>query len=487
VRLDLRGERVRLQPERFDERRTDRRPVVVRQGDDVGVVIAHGAVPFAEDRYLLPARQSALEACQYVREFFAERRRTRGLAMRPCEHRQIGMLICELPQRSADRGKLGEQGNSGALQHAGIGQIVDVLGSAAEMHEFEHGVARSSTRELLAHVVLDRLDVVIGALLDRLHGGGGRGGRRGRQLSRNVEHGCRNVRSGGEARRSSFGECQQPLGLDPDALADQRRFGKVLSQRQRAARVAAVDGRESVETVESHGGPVTLEVLGCESYPMPDAALVFGHPPDLRESLRTCLLREPCHAPINDWRHGEVTPERRARLRRFFPDEPIPAAVLVPFVERREGATILLTQRAAHLKTHAGQISFPGGRVDDDDADAIATALRETEEEIGLSRRHVEVIGCLPDYQTGTGFRVTPVAALVHPPFELQADSFEVAEIFEVPMAFLMDGTNHQRRSAIFPNRSSRRSFYTMPFEQYFIWGATAAMLRNLYHFLRAD
>ena len=104
-----------------------------------------------------------------------------------------------------------------------------------------------------------------------------------------------------------------------------------------------------------------------------------------------------------------------------------------------------------------------------------------------MSRRHVEVIGCLPDYQTGTGFRVTPVAALVHPPFELQADSFEVAEIFEVPMAFLMDGTNHQRRSAIFPNRSSRRSFYTMPFEQYFIWGATAAMLRNLYHFLRAD
>ncbi|MFZ9255681.1 MAG: CoA pyrophosphatase [Burkholderiaceae bacterium] len=177
-----------------------------------------------------------------------------------------------------------------------------------------------------------------------------------------------------------------------------------------------------------------------------------------------------------------VEPELNAERR-----EPVPAAVLVPMVVRHDTLNLLLTLRTAHLNDHAGQISFPGGRVDDDDADAIATALRETEEEIGLSRRHVEVIGCLPDYQTGTGFRVTPVAALVHPPFELQADSFEVAEIFEVPMAFLMDGTNHQRRSAIFPNRSSRRSFYTMPFEQYFIWGATAAMLRNLYHFLRAD
>jgi 8-oxo-dGTP pyrophosphatase MutT (NUDIX family) len=166
--------------------------------------------------------------------------------------------------------------------------------------------------------------------------------------------------------------------------------------------------------------------------------------------------------------------------------EPVPAAVLLPMVVRPDRLQLLLTLRTAHLNDHAGQISFPGGRVDADDVDPIATALRETEEEIGLSRRHVEVIGCLPDYQTGTGFRVTPVAALVHPPFELEADTFEVAEIFEVPMSFLMNGANHQRRSAIFPNHPGRRTFYTMPYEQYFIWGATAAMVRNLFHFLRA-
>ncbi len=165
---------------------------------------------------------------------------------------------------------------------------------------------------------------------------------------------------------------------------------------------------------------------------------------------------------------------------------PVPAAVLVPLVVREQGLGLLLTMRTAHLHDHAGQISFPGGRVDDSDADAIATALRETEEEIGLARRHIEVIGSLPEYQTGTGFRVTPVVALVHPPFELAADEFEVAEIFEVPLDFLMDGANHQRRSAEFPNRPGRRSFYAMPWGRYFIWGATAAMLRNLYHFLRA-
>lgn len=167
--------------------------------------------------------------------------------------------------------------------------------------------------------------------------------------------------------------------------------------------------------------------------------------------------------------------------------EPLPAAVLVPMVVRDEGLGLLLTLRTAHLNDHAGQVSFPGGRVDPEDADAIATALRETEEEIGLSRRHIEVIGSLPDYQTGTGFKVTPVVALVHPPFELAADTFEVAEIFEVPMQFLMDGANHQRRSAVLPNRPGRRSFYAMPYNEYFIWGATAAMLRNLFHFLRAE
>jgi len=163
-----------------------------------------------------------------------------------------------------------------------------------------------------------------------------------------------------------------------------------------------------------------------------------------------------------------------------------PASVLVPIIVHPDHMSMLLTQRTAHLHDHAGQISFPGGRVDPEDQDAIATALRETEEEIGLSRERIEVIGSLPLYLTGTGFQVTPVVALIHPPFVLQPDSFEVAEIFEVPLSYLMHGANHERRSAQFPNRPGRRTFYAMPYEQYFIWGATAGMLRNLYHFLRA-
>lgn len=164
----------------------------------------------------------------------------------------------------------------------------------------------------------------------------------------------------------------------------------------------------------------------------------------------------------------------------------IPASVLMPVVVREEGLTLLLTQRTDHLHDHAGQISLPGGRVEADDESAIDTALRETEEEVGLQRRHVEVIGSLPDYLTGTGYRVTPVVAIVQPPFDLRADPFEVAEIFEVPLSFLMDGANHQRRVAEFPNGIGRRTFYAMPYRQYFIWGATAGMLRNLFHFLRA-
>lgn len=164
----------------------------------------------------------------------------------------------------------------------------------------------------------------------------------------------------------------------------------------------------------------------------------------------------------------------------------MPAAVLLPIVMREQGPTLLLTQRTAHLTDHGGQISLPGGRVEAADSSAVDTALRETEEEIGLDRRHVEVLGTLPDYFTGTGYQVTPVVSIVQPPFDLRADPFEVAEIFEVPLAFLMDGMNHQRRTAEFPNGIGRRSFYAMPYERFFIWGATAGMLRNLFHFLRA-
>lgn len=206
-----------------------------------------------------------------------------------------------------------------------------------------------------------------------------------------------------------------------------------------------------------------------------------GEPAIAPERLTADWLRARfAHPP--EW-EPEILDEQR--LRRLS-TTPVPAAVLLPIVERENGLTLLLTQRTAHLNDHAGQVSLPGGRTDAADASAIDTALREAEEEVGLHRRHVEVLGTLPDYFTGTGFRVTPVASLVRPPLELRADPFEVAEIFEVPLAFLMDGANHQRRSVTLPNGTGRRRFYSMPYGRFFIWGATAGMLRNLFHFLRA-
>lgn len=163
----------------------------------------------------------------------------------------------------------------------------------------------------------------------------------------------------------------------------------------------------------------------------------------------------------------------------------IPASVLIALVARPGGLTMLFTQRTDHLNTHAGQISFPGGRAEPYDVSPIDTALREAQEEIGLDRRHVEIIGTLPDYLTGTGYHVTPVVGLVTPPFELTADPNEVAEIFEVPLAFLMNGAHHRRLSFALP-AGGRRRFYAMPYQRHFIWGATAGMLRNLFHFLRA-
>lgn len=161
----------------------------------------------------------------------------------------------------------------------------------------------------------------------------------------------------------------------------------------------------------------------------------------------------------------------------------VPAAVLVPLVARPDGLTVLLTQRTAHLANHAGQISFPGGRMEETDADAVAAALRETEEEIGLSRDHVEILGRLDDYVTVTHFRVEPIVGLVQPPFELALDAFEVAEVFEVPLAFILDPVNHQRHFRVL-SEEVKRYFYAMPYQDRYIWGATAAMLRNLYEVL---
>jgi 8-oxo-dGTP pyrophosphatase MutT (NUDIX family) len=206
---------------------------------------------------------------------------------------------------------------------------------------------------------------------------------------------------------------------------------------------------------------------------------IAGEPAIPASSLSAEWLRERFARP----RAWEPEPVDETRL--LNTSAATPAAVLMPVVAHEDRLGLLLTQRTAHLYDHAGQVSLPGGRVDAVDTSAIDTALRETEEEIGLARRHIEVIGTLPDYFTGTGFRVTPVVSIVHPPFDLRADPFEVAEIFEVPMSFLMDGANHQRRTARLPN-GMQRTFYAMPYQQFFIWGATAAMLRNLFHYLRA-
>ena len=155
----------------------------------------------------------------------------------------------------------------------------------------------------------------------------------------------------------------------------------------------------------------------------------------------------------------------------------------MPLVNRAEGLTTMFTRRTGHLLHHPGQISFPGGHIDPGDETPEETALRETEEETGLDPRHVEIIGHLNQYVTRTGFLITPVVALVEPPFELNPDPDEVEEVFEVPLAFLLDPANHQRHSREFEGRS--REFYAMPYEGYFIWGATAGMLIDLYEVLR--
>jgi 8-oxo-dGTP pyrophosphatase MutT (NUDIX family) len=169
------------------------------------------------------------------------------------------------------------------------------------------------------------------------------------------------------------------------------------------------------------------------------------------------------------------------------------AAVLIPLMMRADGLHVLLTRRTEHLRDHAGQISFPGGRSEPTDHDAADTALREAEEEVGLPRSQVEVLGRLPDYITVTGFIVTPVVALVQPPLQLALDSGEVAEAFEVPLAFLMTPAHHHRH--VFSFEGGERQFLSMLWRGVgadgsqrddFIWGATAAMLRNLYRCLAA-
>jgi 8-oxo-dGTP pyrophosphatase MutT (NUDIX family) len=162
-----------------------------------------------------------------------------------------------------------------------------------------------------------------------------------------------------------------------------------------------------------------------------------------------------------------------------------PAAVLVPVVNRPEGLTLLLTQRSADLPDHPGQISFPGGRVEPGDATLADAALRETAEEVGLAANCIEILGELATYETVTGYRVTPIVGWVEPPFTLAPDPVEVAEAFEVPLAFVLDPANQQRQFRMLGEL--RRDFWAIPWRDRYIWGATAAMLLILDRTLRAD
>ena len=221
--------------------------------------------------------------------------------------------------------------------------------------------------------------------------------------------------------------------------------------------------------------PEALPVLGCDTH-LP--AIAAGH-------LEAAALRRRFSAPP-EW-EPEIKVERR-----FVERDVAAASVLVPVV-LRQPASVLLTLRTDHLTDHPSQISFPGGRAEAFDADPVATALREAREEIGLGDEWIEILGSLPTYTTGTGFIVTPVVGLVRPGFELRPDPSEVAEVFEAPLAWLMDPANHQRHAVEIDG--IRREFFSIPWpgrdvsgrpRRYFIWGATAAMLRNLYRFLAA-
>ncbi|MFN4004906.1 MAG: CoA pyrophosphatase [Hylemonella sp.] len=216
--------------------------------------------------------------------------------------------------------------------------------------------------------------------------------------------------------------------------------------------------------------PRAVPVLGVDAH-------LPAIPP---ERLRPDALRQRFAEPPA-WQ-----PELRAEPR-FTRREPVPAAVLLPLVQRPE-PTLLLTQRTAHLANHSGQIALPGGKVDAGDADAIDAALREAEEEVGLARDFVQVLGTLPLYTTGSAFMITPVVALVQPGFVLRPNADEVADVFEVPLSFLLDPANHRRHAL--QAEGLWREWFSMPYRdggvERFIWGATAGMLRNFYRFLAA-
>lgn len=229
-------------------------------------------------------------------------------------------------------------------------------------------------------------------------------------------------------------------------------------------------GGPAPAAVPSIADPRMAQLIGKDSH-------LPAVPPEARtpDALRQRFALPPQWAP-------EVVREKR-----FSDRQPTDAAVLVPIVMRPE-PTVLLTERTAHLSTHSGQVAFPGGKRDPEDASAQATALREAHEEVGLAASDVQVLGTLPIYITGTAFLITPVVALVDPQAHLNPNPYEVADVFEVPLAFLLDPANHERHSMVW--NGVPREWFAMPYQdgdrQRYIWGATAGMLRNLYRFLSA-
>ena len=193
---------------------------------------------------------------------------------------------------------------------------------------------------------------------------------------------------------------------------------------------------------------------------------------------------QPRHA-IADWLVPGLTNQDSERYRAMFPTAPIPAAVLVPLVERADGLQVLLTQRATQLRKHAGQISFPGGRMEPTDADPKATALREAHEEIGLEASFVTIAGYLPDHVLLSGFRVTPVVGFVREGFELLLDATEVQDTFEVPLEFVFDPANHRAQRRQFGFGTEEIELCDIPYGDRNIWGATAGMLLTLYRLLQ--
>jgi 8-oxo-dGTP pyrophosphatase MutT (NUDIX family) len=196
---------------------------------------------------------------------------------------------------------------------------------------------------------------------------------------------------------------------------------------------------------------------------------------DFRRRAAERLRSAP--ADKSRWSDDDLNPEARV-----IPEgvTPKPAAVLVPLVPRGDGLHMLLTQRQPHMRSHAGQVAFPGGRIDETDEGPVAAALRETEEETGITRSFVEPLGFLDTYLTSTNYRVVPVVGIVRPGFTVSPHEGEVADVFEVPLAFLMNPDHHERHSRDWQGRT--RYYYAMPWQGRYIWGATAGMIRNLYN-----